>query len=171
MIDLLLYFLLGLAGITIALNFLRQIFKRKNNLGIEGKLIWVDKGRGTKPFFNRAYEVLGKPDLMYHVRDGVLAVEYKSRQGQVYESDVVQAKCAALAARGDNYKVVRILVKTATQEKYINLPRSDKELFQEIKSYVTLTRKSKNGIKMKAWPNQAKCKSCAYKNQCDYAHR
>ena len=111
MIDLLLYSLLALAGISIFINFLRNAFTTKSDLRIKGKLIWVDRGRSTKPFFNRVFEVLGKPDLMYQVFGGVLAVEYKSRKGPVFKSDVVQAKCAALAARGNGYKVIRILPK------------------------------------------------------------
>ena len=99
MIDILLYGLLGLAAAALLYNFIRRIARSRSDLGIEGKLIWMDKGRSTKPFFNQVFEVLGKPDLMYRVRGGVLAVEYKSRRGPVFKSDVVQAKCAALAAR------------------------------------------------------------------------
>ena len=101
MIDILLYGLLGLAAAALLYNFIRRIARSRSDLGIEGKLIWMDKGRSTKPFFNQVFEVLGKPDLMYRVRGGVLAVEYKSRRGPVFKSDVVQAKCAALAARGN----------------------------------------------------------------------
>ena len=97
MIDILLYGLLGLAAAALLYNFIRRIAGSRSGLGIEGKLIWMDKGRSTKPFFNQVFEVLGKPDLMYRVRGGVLAVEYKSRRGPVFKSDVVQAKCAALA--------------------------------------------------------------------------
>ena len=169
MIDLLLYGLLALTGILIVINFLKNIFTTKDSLSIEGKLIWIDRGRSTKPFFNKAFEVLGKPDLMYRVLGGVLAVEYKSRKGPVFKSDMVQAKCAALAARGSGYRVIRILLKTATIEQYIDLPKNDKALFNEIKAFVTLTRQAKSGGKMSAWPNVGKCRGCAYKHECNYA--
>ena len=171
MLDLLFYALLGIAGVTLLYNFFRWIFKPRNNLGIDGKLIWVDKGRSTKPFFNAIFEVLGKPDLMYRIPGGVLAVEYKSRRGPIFKSDVVQAKCAALAARGNGYQVIRLLVKTATTEQYIDLPRSDKSLFQDIKEFVVLTRQAKSGAKMQAWPNIGKCRGCAFKFECKHAQR
>jgi len=53
-----------------------------NNLGIKGKLVWTDHGRQTKPFFNRTFEVFGKPDLMYRTKNGILAVEF-NRAGKV----------------------------------------------------------------------------------------
>lgn len=171
MIDFLLYGLLVLAGFLIFFHFIRNIFSTKNGLDIDGKLIWVDKGRSTKPFFNNVFEVLGKPDLMYRVFGGVLAVEYKSRNGPIFNSDVVQAKCAALAARAHGYKVIRILLKTATVEQYIDLPKSDRALYNEIKDYVTLTRQAKSGKKMSAWPNLRKCRCCAFKYECRYAER
>lgn len=171
MIDILLYGLLGFTAAALLYNFIRRIARSRSDLGIEGKLIWMDKGRSTKPFFNQVFEVLGKPDLMYRVRGGVLAVEYKSRRGPVFKSDVVQAKCAALAARGNGYQVTRLLVKTATSEQYIELPRADKTLFNEIKEYVILTRQAKAGVKMKAWPNVGKCRGCAFKYDCVHAQK
>jgi len=169
MIDLLLYGLLVLAGGLLVVNVVRNTFTTKNELGIEGKLIWVDKGKSTKPFFNNTFEVLGKPDLMYRVLGGVLAVEYKSRNGPIYQSDEAQAKCAALAARGNGYRVIRILLKTNTLEQYIDLPTNDITLFNEIKAFVVLTRQAKSGDKMNALPTVGKCRSCAFKYECRYS--
>ncbi len=140
--------------------------KRSDALGIDGRLIWVDDGRRTKPFFNARYKVFGKPDLLYRVNGGVLAVEYKSRNGPIFESDIVQAKCAALSARGGQYKVSRILVKTGQAEKYITLPRSDHALYREIESATILARKAKNGEAVPCLPAPRKCRSCAYRNNC-----
>tara|TARA_R110002167_G_scaffold204404_1_gene408439 strand:- start:6246 stop:6764 length:519 start_codon:yes stop_codon:yes gene_type:complete len=147
---------------------LRWFKPKKDPLGINGKLIWVDRGRKTKPFFNKEFRVLGKPDLMYKLASsGVLAVEYKSRKGRIYESDVVQAKTAALAARGDGYRVSQILVKTKGTQQYFNLPASDSALFQEIQQYVAYTRAAKQGINLKALPQRYKCKTCAYSQGCE----
>src|SRR4051794_13793424 len=77
----------------------------QNPFGISGKLIWTDKGKLTKSFYNNDFEVFGKPDFLYREREEIIAVEFKSRFGPVFESDIVQAKAAALAARGDGYKV------------------------------------------------------------------
>lgn len=35
-----------------------------HELGIEGDLTWIDDGRHTKPFFNGAFKVFGKPDAL-----------------------------------------------------------------------------------------------------------
>ena len=141
-----------------------------NKLGIKGKLIWVDKGRHTKPFFNSTFKIFGKPDLMYKIKGGVLAVEYKSRKGSgIYQSDIVQAKTAALAARGEGYKVIRILIKTGSNEQYINLPAADRSLFSEVKQYVDISRQSNKGAFLKAWPSKFKCRSCAYNHSCNHA--
>lgn len=142
---------------------------KRKSIGISGKLIWVDKGRKTKPFFSQQYRIVGKPDLMYQRWNGVLSVEYKSRRGPVFNSDVVQAKCAALAARGSGIKVKQILIKTDSVEKYIDLPKGDKELHRDIRLYIETARTAKSGAKMEASPSANKCRSCAYKNACKNA--
>lgn len=168
MIDELLYLLFGAAALVIAFYSIDRIFVKKNKLGIEGKLVWTDEGRQTKPFFNNDYGVLGKPDLMYKIKGGILAVEYKSRKGEIYESDIVQTKCASLAARGSGYKVIRFLVITSTQKQYYDLPRSDKALYKEIEPYIVYTRQAKSGSKLPATPGLYKCKSCAFNYKCTY---
>jgi len=140
-----------------------------NNLGIKGKLVWTDHGRQTKPFFNRTFEVFGKPDLMYRTKDGILAVEFKSRKGRVFLSDIVQAKCASLAARGAGYKVTEILVKTAREERYITLLSSDTALFNEIQPRVAMARKAKRGDQVPSFPEKNKCFSCAHNSSCESA--
>jgi CRISPR/Cas system-associated exonuclease Cas4 (RecB family) len=157
--------------IFLAVFFIKWLVRRfsANKLGISGRLVWTDHGRQTKPFFNKKYEVLGKPDLMYKTRSGILAVEYKSRHGPVFISDVVQAKCAALAARGEGYKITRLLLKTSSQEEYMSLPVSDEALYGEIKNFIALARNAKNGASMNPLPSRHKCRSCAYKYHCKHA--
>lgn len=142
---------------------------KKNALGIPGKLIWTDHGRRTKPFYYRRFGVFGKPDLMFKTGNSVLAVEYKSRHGHIYESDVAQALCASLAARGQGYKVTRALIKTATTERYIDLPRADQDLYQSIKAYIDVAADAKDGGTMIAKPGARKCRACAFRNGCRYA--
>lgn len=140
-----------------------------DELGIEGDLIWIDEGRHTKPFFNGAFKVFGKPDAIYRTRAGVTAVEYKSRNGPVFESDVTQAKCAALASRGEGYQVVDILVKTAGAKRHIKLPKSDRALYQDIEESVVLARRAKLGKAVPSAPSGSKCRSCAYREDCKHA--
>ena len=138
----------------------------RNKLGIKGKLIWVDEGKKTKPFFNSRYQIFGKCDQLYKTLGGVLAVEYKSRRGKIYLSDIVQSKAAALAARGAGYKVTRVLVKTKNQEQYMKLPSSDDALFQEIAEFFHKAKAAKEGLQVKAFPEKQKCRRCAYFNSC-----
>ncbi len=140
-----------------------------DELGIEGDLIWIDEGRHTKPFFNAPFKVFGKPDAMYRTRAGVLAVEYKSRSGPIFISDVTQAKCAALAARGAGYKITEVLVKTAAIQKRFTLPCSDHDLYREIEKAVVIARRAKNGDAVPSLPEHRKCQACAYKRDCPSA--
>ena len=115
---------------------LYELFRSTNQLGIDGSLVWTDQGKTTKPFFNNDFKILGKPDLMYKIRSGVLAVEYKSRNGRIYNSDIVQAKSAALAARGTGYHVTKVLICTKNQKQYFELPKQDLTLYKSIEKYV-----------------------------------
>lgn len=146
----------------------RLLRGRRNPLGVDGELIWIDRGRKTKPFFNRQFRVLGKPDLMYRLNSGgVLAVEYKGRQGRIYDSDVVQAKAAALAARGEGYAVRELLVKTKGTEQRFSLAKADGALFNEIRHFVECARSAKKGAELPARPLAAKCRTCAFGPSCD----
>lgn len=145
------------------------LLPKTNALGIPGKLIWTDHGRRTKPFFYRRFGVFGKPDLMFKTGGDVLAVEYKSRHGHIYDSDIAQALCAALAARGEGYRVTRALIKTSTTERYIDLPKADQDLYRSIKKYIDMASDAKEGRTMMAKPNPRKCRACAYRSGCRHA--
>jgi len=141
-----------------------------NPLGIpNAELFYIDEGKQTKPFFNRQFEVLGKPDAMYKTPTGMVAVEYKSRKGSVKDSDISQALCAALAARGEGHKVYQVIVKTQTDQLEVDLPRSDKELYDRIQQDVAVARSIKHGGSGSANPHPAKCGSCAHKMDCTFS--
>ncbi len=159
--------------LLLALPYLlfRRFFPRekKQQVGIPGKLIWIDHGEQTKPFFNRRYQLVGKPDFLYQTEQDLLAVEYKSRHGRIYNSDVIQVFCAALAARGSGKAITRCLVKTRTTQRYFDLPDSDKKLFELISLYVEQARQAKHGEKLPATPGKGKCRGCAYNYACQWA--
>lgn len=134
----------------------------------QGELIYVDEGSSVKPFFNKQFKVLGKPDAIYQSGSTITAVEYKSRQGAVKKSDIVQAMTAALAARGDKFKVTHVLVITKRERKVFTLPKSDQSLYELIKMPIQKARQVKQGEICKAHPNDRKCTSCAYYTVCDY---
>lgn len=135
---------------------------------IEGKLIWVDDGKQTKPFFNRKYKVFGKLDMIYKQKRGLLGVEYKSRQGPIYPSDIAQAKTAALAARGSGEKITKLLIRTKTVDRYIKLPTSDKDLHLEVEKLIQSVRMASAGHPLPPTKIKAKCRNCSHKNNCMY---
>ncbi len=160
------YVIAGLILLTIIYKIITWNKRnRTNSLDIDGTLIWIDNGQQTKPFFNQKYKIMGKPDLLYKMnKGGILAVEYKHRFKNIYNSDIVQAQCAALAARGDNYSVNAILVKTKNTEKYIELPSIDNELYGIIQKYILSARKAKHGNNLSASPCNYKLQElCIYK--------
>lgn len=168
MFDLLVMGLILIGILTVAYHFTTGV-PETDGLGVAGKVIWIDIGKKTTPFFNNTFSVLGKPDLMYKVKGGILAVEYKDRGRGIYNSDIVQAKCAALAARGEGFKVIRVLIKNRSEDRYIELPPSDHALYKQIERYILLSRKAKNGEKMQAQPERHKCRACSLKLSCQYA--
>lgn len=131
-----------------------------------GKLLWVDEGKQTKPFFNKQFKVFGKPDAIYNDNGSVTAVEFKSRKGPIYVSDAAQAATAALAARGDGYKITQVVIKTKTETANIPLPKSDLELYDTLKESVEIARSAKKGCTMCGDPEDSKCIACAYKASC-----
>jgi len=140
-----------------------------DELSIEGDLIWIDNGSHTKPFFNGVFKVFGKPDALYRTRTGVVAVEYKSRNGPVFDSDITQAFCAALAARGDGYRVTQVLIKTSAVQKMFKLPPSDKALFDLIQPAVAHARQAKYGHAVPSRPEFKKCRSCGFRGNCEHS--
>lgn len=165
--DSLIQTLVAIGTIYILWLLWERFFKRGHNeLGIEGKLVWIDKGKHTKPFFNQEYRVLGKPDLMYRNNAGIMAVEYKSRNANIYESDIIQGLTASLAARGNGFNVQSLLIKTDKNERFMRLPRSDNELFRMVQKQVSTVRKAKSGASLPSNPHYYKCLHCAYSESC-----
>ena len=130
------------------------------------KLIWVDEGINTEPFFNRPYRIFGKPDALYYVQGNVIAVEFKSRKGKIYDADRIQALTAALASRGAGYKVRQVVVKSSTDIERIDLPEEDKALHELVKKDIEAARAIKSGHQANAKPESTKCQACAYNNHC-----
>jgi len=159
------YWLIGLVVITLIfawMNFRRgsqQVIKSKEDLAQLGKLMWVDEGSDTKPFFNKRFKVFGKPDAMYNDSGFVSAVEYKSRQGSVKKSDVIQALTAALAARGDGIKIRQVVIVTEGDVEQVSVPKSMTSHYDLVKQYVELTRRIKQGASA---PEGAGCRRCSH---------
>lgn len=114
-----------------------------------GKLVWIDEGLDTKPFFNQEYRILAMPDAIYSKNGNVTVVEYKSRNGPVLESDVIQGLTACLAVKSAGYKVRDLMVITGQETKTVSVPEAAKSLYQMVANYVEGAREikmeSKNG--------------------------
>lgn len=131
-----------------------------------GELIWVDESKNTKPFFNKTFKIFGKPDAMYAKGGKVTAVEFKSRKGKIHDSDMWQAMAAALAARGEGYKIKKVRIKTITHSLDIEVPKSESEHYQFLKVCHEAALNAKKGYSSKALPEVNKCAHCAYYSVC-----
>lgn len=103
--------LADVAAIAIGIGlviFVRNKFKyprgrnrSKNPLGLPGKVVYADTGNESEVFRSPKYGVSAKPDFILKLKNKAhVLVEYKGRDSkEVFESDIVQAKAAVLAAR------------------------------------------------------------------------
>lgn len=160
------------AGLVLAawLWSTRYSKRTKNGIeGLEGEIIWRDLGTQTKPLFNRRYKVLGKLDLILFNSPSktLVGVEYKSRQKHFYESDIVQSKTAALAARGAGINIQEILLINDTERKSIRLPVNDEDLYREIETHVTNVRIAKAKGCLPPTSSKHKCRSCGQRANCE----
>lgn len=159
--------LLLLVTVIVALFLYLRRFK-ETTFGFSGRLIWYDSGVKIQPFKHSQYGVIGKPDYLFKVGwNTYAAVEYKSRRGPVYFSDIVQAKCAALAARGNKFNISFLIVQTEVDRIKVDLPNSDSALYDEISVWVELARRAalRDGTIEKT-SYIARCRGCGYKNVC-----
>ncbi len=141
-----------IAAVAILAFYLNSRREGKKTTGREeldelGKLVWIDEGVDTKPFFNQEYRVLGKPDAIYSKNGKVTVVEYKSRNGPVLESDVIQGLSACLAVKSAGYKVRDLMVITGKETKTVSVPESPKSLYQMVANYVEGARAIKMELK------------------------
>lgn len=156
------------AIVVIALAFGSRVIRKPpaNPFGIDGVEIWRDRGKQSKPFFNGKYYVLAKPDHIFQLSNGDKGiVEYKSRYGQVYDSDVAQTLASALAAR-TGHEIKWATIYTKSSKKDVSLG-SDAEIWQKIKHLHKSVLIAKSGKVINEYnPNPKKCDKCAMKLNC-----
>lgn len=156
-------------------SFVRSLFVktpltslRLKALDDSEKILWLDK-RGTKALFNKQQKIYSKPDFITLIKGLHTVIEYKSRYGPVYESDIIQAKASAISARSNGYPISQIIVETSSgHQKKIRIPLDDDELLKEIQPYLDLARQAKLGYQLPATNNQKKCTHCSYRSSCRY---
>ena len=131
----------------------------------EDRILYQDKGRRSKVFTNKKFGVAAKPDLILRTKDGDIAFEYKSRVRGIYQSDIAEAKAAALASRS-KYRIVVIQIKTKTESQVFYLPKDDQALYSEIKHYVEMARVADSEL-LPSSPQKFKCKGCPVNKSCN----
>ncbi len=138
--------------------------------GFKGKLLYLDKGKASQTFINKQYNIAAKGgDFIYLTEQGEhILIEYKSRKGPVYESDVAQTIASVLAARSC-YPISQAMVITETQSKKINVSGNDDVLYNEIKQFHLLTQQIKQGKAVtRNYAKLYKCKSCNMQAFCKF---
>lgn len=141
---------------------------RGGSLGVEGELLYADQGRNSKTFISKKYGVGAKPDFLIRLKNGKVAlVEYKNRDNvNIYESDIVQAKVSALAAR-DTYPVEVVFIKTKRRLQEIPLPKSNDALYKEVELYVMYARLANKGKMLYEYTdNLNQCGTCSMRTHC-----
>lgn len=154
--------------VFVALLYLagRRSHRTSSPLGVKGKIIYADQGRKSKLFINRKYGITAKPDFIITTPNGEnMMVEYKSRTGRVYQSDIVQLLASVLAARSEmpNHRAV---VVTKGTRREIELG-SDEHIFREISKFVLLARRAQEGEIIKIFSSHpGVCRTCSVANSC-----
>lgn len=118
--------------VFVALLYLagRRSHRTSSPLRVKGKIIYADQGRKSKLFINRKYGITAKPDFIITTPNGEnMMVEYKSRTGRVYQSDIVQLLASVLAARSE-MPIHRAVVVTKGTRREIELG-SDEHIFRK----------------------------------------
>ena len=154
--------------VFVALLYLarRRSHRPGSPLGIEGKIVYADQGRKSKLFINKKYGITAKPDFIIATQNGQnVMVEYKSRAGRVYQSDIVQLLASVLAARSE-MPIHRAVVITKGTRREVVLG-SDEQIFKEISKFVLLARRAQEGEIIKIFSSHpGVCRSCSVAHSC-----
>ncbi|MDX7766850.1 CRISPR-associated protein Cas4 [Aeromonas caviae] len=154
--------------VFVALLYLarRRSHRLGSPLGIEGKIVYADQGRKSKLFINKKYGITAKPDFIIATQNGQnVMVEYKSRAGRVYQSDIVQLLASVLAARSE-MPIHRAVVVTKGTRREVVLG-SDEQIFKEISKFVLLARRAQEGEIIKIFSSHpGVCRSCSVAHSC-----
>lgn len=138
----------------------------QTEFGFAGQLVYTDDSPQAKTFVHQGYELSGKPDFIFKVGfNQYVIVEYKSRQGTVRLSDILQLLACAIACRS-KYNVVRGYVITGKQTKVVQLG-TNRSIYKRIKATHKLVRKIKLHNYFPAKNCDGRCQNCGYQEVCN----
>jgi len=128
--------------------------------------VYIDKGRRSRPFVNKKYGIVAKPDRIKRKKNRTYKlVEFKSRSSRVYESDVAQAFAGAIAA-SNTYKITEVEIELGNGKikkyEFTNPALEYKRLLPTI----ALALQIKKGKKIDRLAPEYKCRSCMYQEHC-----
>lgn len=96
-------------------------------------------------------------------------VEYKSRKGKIYPSDIAQLKASVIAARS-RYNITKAYVSTDGEIKEVNVNKSNTVLFEEIKEAYELTVAIVSGKTVTVcYKSKYKCPTCSMRAHCEFS--
>lgn len=132
-------------------------------IGENSKQVFCDIGN-KKPFKNKAFMIIAKPDFIYRTKVGeYIVIEYKSRAGKVYPSDISQTLASCLAVRS-KYPVSKAIIYTRGGDHRVIELESDQEIFAKIhKHYQNAVNAKLNQEPLKT--GHSPCKICGYGSQ------
>lgn len=166
--NLLMIVLAGIIIFVVTFFLLSKVFSGGKSQPIPGKVVWYDSGRQAKVFKNPQFGVKGKLDVILQQQKELVGVEYKSRAGKVFESDIIQGYSACLAAY-KTYKFTKLIIKTDTDQ-VERVITSEQQLFDRIKKHFIIAKAIQSGDSGEPTKNKWKCKGCGRKSSCTHYH-
>ncbi len=132
-------------------------------------VLYEDKGRSSRVLVDPVNRIRSKPDMIKGPKHSALLIEYKSRDGKVYPSDIAQAYAGVLAARADGIVITRAEVHTKSQKYTLPAIHSNESIVSRISDPLNSARIVASGGVPTAKPQLYKCRSCSYKKHCPHA--
>ncbi len=138
---------------------------------LDGKRVIYRDWFGAPVFRSERYRIAAKPDMLFEINSNELAaVEYKSRRGPVYESDVAQLVATVIAVREQYSGVTVGYVYTGSGEsRRVDCRGTTEELLQSIAGELRYARLTKLGYKPDGVSVVHKCRACGVRRSCDVA--
>jgi CRISPR/Cas system-associated exonuclease Cas4 (RecB family) len=125
-----------------------------------------------KIFNSYKHRIRAVPDFIYKYEDGSAAiVEFKSRKAGIRSSDIKQLIATAIAVKDStnlNIKYGFVLNGGGVYKK-VDLNKSSADLVKSIQIVLSITRNIKNEIEPTPNPIKNKCKSCGFRDDCEYS--
>ncbi len=140
-----------------------------NPFSMYGQLVYADgQSKKSRSFVNKRFGLCAKPDFIFRNEHGTYTlIEYKSRQGKVYQSDIQQTIASVMAAR-TKFNITEAYVHTDNFRMAIDAGKSNAELYSVIERNADLTRDIKSGRQVNITNgSQYKCPTCSMKHKCD----